>query len=278
MVKVILYIVLFAVIIYFCLLALVFTFQKSLTYFPDRTHYTPREAGIPEMEELKLLTSDGQTIIAWYRPPQESSKPTIVYFHGNAGNIFNRGFIARSFLRKGYGMLLLTYRGYSGNPGKPSEEGLYQDGRAALRFIQNEGVSPGCVVLYGTSVGSAVAVQMATEFEIAAIILQSPFTSLQDVANFHYPFFLPFSGLVSDKFDSLSKAHEISLPILIVHGKSDRIIPPELSRRLLEKFPGPKEAEYIPKRDHNNLFEPNLVDAFITKHVKCSPQTSGIKK
>jgi len=272
MIKVVLYIVLFTAIVYFCFLVLVYTFQRSLIYFPDKTYYTPREAGVPEMKEIKLITSDDQTIIAWYRPPQESSKPTLVYFHGNAGNISNRGFIARSFINKGYGMLLLTYRGYSENPGKPSEEGLYQDARAALRFIQSEGVPPECVVLYGTSVGSAVAIQMATEFKVATLILQSPFTSLRDVANYHYPFFLPFSGLVSDKYDSLSKAHKISLPVLIIHGKEDRIIPPELSQQLLEKFSGPKLAEYVPGRGHNNLFEPDLVDAFITKHVQCSDQ------
>ncbi|NGX58026.1 MAG: Multifunctional-autoprocessing repeats-in-toxin, partial [Chlamydiae bacterium] len=256
MVKFILYAALYAVIIYFGLLAFLYTFQNSLIYFPNRSITTPQKAGVPEMKVIELTTSDGLKINAWYSPPRESSKPIIVYFHGNAGNIANRGFIARSFINKGYGMLLLTYRGYSGNPGRPGEQGLYNDARAALRFIKNEGVPPQCLVFYGTSIGGAVAIQMATEFQVAAIILQSPFSSIVDVAKYHYFFLLPFTGLIKDKYDSLSKVNMIEAPVLIIHGKSDRIIPPKLSRKLLEEFPEPKEAEYIPGKGHNDLFEP----------------------
>lgn len=261
--------VLYAVGIYMGLLAFLYLFQRTLIYIPDNTVYSPEDAGVPEMSVIELSTNDGLKINAWYRPPTGPHLPTIAYFHGNAGNIANRGFIVRPFLDEGYGVLLLTYRGYSGNPGKPSEEGLYNDARAAMDFLTNEGVAEQCIVLYGNSIGAAVAIQMATEYKTGAIVLQSPFSTLADVAKIHYAFFLPFKDLIKDKYDSMSKVDRLHEPVFILHGKNDDIIPPELSRKLLEVLPQPKEAEYIPGRGHNDLFKPDLVINFIKKHVKC---------
>lgn len=261
--------VLYAAVFYLGLLAVLYVFQRSLIYLPDRAVYSPEDAGVPEMNVVELSTKDGLSINAWYRPPTRPDLPTIVYFHGNAGNIANRGFIVRPYLDKGYGVFLLTYRGYSGNPGKPSEEGLYNDARAAMEFLGNEGVAEQCTVLYGNSIGAAVAIQMATEYSVGAIVLQSPFSTLADVATIHYAFFLPFRGVIKDKYDSMSKVDRLHQPVFILHGKSDNIIPPELSRKLLEALPQPKEAEYIPGKGHNDLFEPGLVMKFINKYVKC---------
>lgn len=260
---------LYAVIIYLGLLVLLYFFQRSLIYFPDNHVYSPDDAGVPEMHIIELPTVDGLKIKAWYLPPSEPSRPTILYFHGNAGNIANRGFIVRPFIDKGYGVLLLTYRGYSGNPGKPSEEGLYNDARAAMQFLENEKVSPHCIVLYGNSIGAAIAIQMATEYSVGALVLQSPFSTLTDVAQVHYAFFMPFKGLINDKYDSMSKVKSIYAPVYILHGKSDNIIPPELSRKLFDAIGQPKEAKYLPNRGHNDLFEPGLVINFIKKYVKC---------
>lgn len=261
--------VLYAAVIYFGLLAFLYIFQRSMIYLPDRTVYSPEDAGVPEMSVVELSTNDGFTINAWYNPPTGPNLPTIAYFHGNAGNIANRGFIVRPYLDEGYGVLLLTYRGYSGNPGKPSEQGLYNDARAAMQFLSDEGISEQCIVLYGNSIGAAVAIQMATEYSVGAIVLQSPFSTLADVATIHYAFFLPFKGLIKDKYDSMSKVDRLHEPVFILHGKSDNIIPPELSRKLFEALPQPKEAEYIPGKGHNDLFKPSLVISFIKKHVKC---------
>jgi len=192
-------IVLYAAAVYSIVLIFLYVVQRHMTYFPDRSIYSPAEAGVPEMDVIELSTNDGLEIKAWYRPPTEPNLPTIVYFHGNAGNIAHRGFIVRPFLRLGYGVLLLTYRGYSGNPGSPSEEGLYNDARAAMDFLGDRGVSEKCTVLYGNSIGGAVAIQMATEYRVGAIVMQAPFSTLADVAQIHYAFFLPFSGLIKEQ-------------------------------------------------------------------------------
>jgi fermentation-respiration switch protein FrsA (DUF1100 family) len=262
--------IIFASISIYCLLLVILYFtQRSMTYFPDRSVITPSQAGVPEMEVIELATQDNLSIKAWYKAPTTPHTPTLVYFHGNAGGLAHRGFIARIFLDQGYGLFLLTYRGYSGNPGSPSEAGLYNDARAAIKFLINQDVSPECLVLIGESIGSSVAIKMATEFKVGSIILQAPFSTLTDVASIHYSFFLPYKGLIQDKYDSMAIASQIRAPILILHGKNDTIIPPELSRKLFEIMPEPKEAEYLPGRGHNDLFAPELMHRFIQKHVKC---------
>ncbi|MCE5318436.1 MAG: alpha/beta hydrolase [Parachlamydia sp.] len=238
---------------YFALLTICYLFQRHLIYFPSRYDGSPGAAGVPEMEEIALHPSDGLTIKAWYRPPLQSQFPTLVHFHGNAGHIGNRGMLMKPFLDEGFGVLLLTYRGYSGNPGQPSEEGLYRDARAAMQFLQKQGIPKNCTVLYGDSIGAAVAVQMASEFPVGALVLQVPFTSLAAVGRYHYPIF-PIQWLLKDHYDALAKAPEIHVPVLIIHGENDTITPAAFGRELYEAFSGPKQIELIPHADHNDLF------------------------
>jgi uncharacterized protein len=259
--------------IYFFFLVLIYVFQRQLTYLPSPAVSTPEQAGVPEMEIVELHTADGLTLNAWYRSPTRPFKPTIVFFHGNTGHIGNRGLIARPFLDNGYGFLLVTYRGYSGNPGSPSEEGLYNDGRAAMEFLEQKNTPLSCIVLYGNSIGTAVAVQLATEYPVAALVLQSSLTSLTDVARYHYLIFT-FETLVKDKFASIDKVEKLDLPIFLFHGEDDRIIPPKLSRRMYEKIKEPKQLLIVPARGHNTLFEPEAVIQFIQEHVKCQQSDS----
>ena len=246
-------IVLYPLIVYFSLIAILLFFQNSLIYFPDPTQLTPAQAGVPDMEVVELKTEDSLTLKAWYKAPTEG-RPTIVYFHGNGGNIANRAFVARGFIDLGYGFLLVEYRGYGGNPGRPTEEGLYEDGRAAMRFVLGD------VVLYGESLGSAVAVQMALEYKVRAMVLQSPFTTLYEVAYYHYPF---FPSLLRDKYDSVSKASRISVPVLVLVGGADELIPPAMGESLLSQFRGFKQYILVPHATHNDLFAPALVDTFL---------------
>lgn len=222
------------------------------------------------MEVVKLHTNDGLDLTAWYRPayPQH---PTIVYLHGNAGHIGHRAIIVRPFLSKGYGVLLVTYRGYSGNPGKPHEEGFYQDGRAAFRFLQEKGVPDSCIVIYGESIGAAVAVQMATEFQAGALVLQSPFTSLGDIGQFHYPIF-PVKLLIKEQYNSLEKAGRIHSPVLVLYGGSDNVIPPAFSKRLFEALSTSKQLQEIPDIGHNDLFPSRTAIKFIEEHVYCKEE------
>lgn len=254
---------------YLLIMVFLYLMQRSLIYFPQQDFPSPTEAGVPEMQVIRLTTSDDLVLNAWYRPPVDSGLPTVVYFHGNAGHIGHRAFIITPFLEEGYGILLLTYRGYSGNPGTPSEEGLYRDARAAMQYVIEQGVPNRCIVVYGNSIGAAVATQMATEYEVGTVILQSPFTSLADVGHTHYPF-LPVRWLIKDRYDSVSKGKQIKAPIMLLHGTDDRIIPVDLSRRLFLALPEPKEAHYIKNRGHNDLFQQDLVISFIEKHA-CKP-------
>lgn len=252
-----------------CLLVTLFYFvQRRLIYFPSRSVTSPREAGVPEMQVIELHTHDGLTIKGWYRPPLDSHLPTVLHFQGNAGNISNRAMLIKPYLKEGFGVLLLTYRGYSGNPGAPTEEGLYQDARSALDFLKKENIPERCIALYGESIGGAVAIQMATEYDVGAIILQAPFTSLADIDQFHYPF-LPIKFLLKDKYESLKKIKNIQAPVLIIHGKRDGIIPPAFSRQLFEAITQPKQMKFIPYAGHNDLFEPTLTIKFIKEWINC---------
>src|SRR6516165_4144930 len=163
----------FAVVAYAALVGGLYLFQRQLLYLPDRAH--PELFGLEQLgvRETMLPTEDGLSLLSWYLPPRPG-RPVIAYFHGNGGHIGYRAERLLRFAREGYGVLMAEYRGYGGNPGTPSETGFYADGRAALGFLDREGVTPGRLVLYGESLGTGAAVALATEHEIAALILEAP--------------------------------------------------------------------------------------------------------
>ena len=242
--------------------------QRSLTYFPDRTRSTPAEAGVPELAPVALATDDGLSLLAWYAPPRAARAPSLVYFHGNAGHIGMRGFKVKAYLNAGLGVLLTTWRGYSGNPGAPSEEGLYADGRAARSFLRARGSGDERQILYGESLGTGVAVHLAREAQPAALVLEAPFNSIAALAAGRLPL-LPVGPLILDRFDSEAKIGAVSAPLLIVHGERDRTIPVHLARRLYRRAGSPKEAVFIPEADHADLQEFGLaaiVLDFLARH------------
>jgi len=258
---------------YGVIVALLFLFQRSLIYFPSSHRPQPADHGVPEMTVQALESADGLELLAWYRAPQQPDAPVVVYFHGNAGHIGYRGSKIRPYLDAGYGVLLLSWRGYSGNGGSPSEQGLYADGRAALAFLGAEGIPPNRWVLYGESIGSGVAVELARAqahggSPVGAVVLESPFTSLEDMAVFHYPW-IPMRWLMRDHYDSLSKIAAIAAPLLIIHGERDRIVPLSNARRLAEAAalsPEPGEMRVIEGAGHNNLYDfaaPRVVIEFL---------------
>lgn len=258
--------ILSAIGIYLGFALLVYVLQRQLIYFPEQEFPSPRAAGVPEMEAIQFQTDDRLSLSAWYAPPARPHLPTLLYLHGNAGHIGYRSTLIMAYLHQGYGVLLLTYRGFSGNPGSPSEEGLYKDARAAMQFLHAKGVSDRCIVLFGESLGGAVAIQMATEYDVGALILQAPFTSLGEIGQFHYPF-LPVKWLIWDKFDSLAKVSRISAPVMIILGRNDNIIPPSFSQRLFEAIESPKMLHSVPHKGHNDLDEPAAVIRFLHEHL-----------
>lgn len=246
-------IVLYLIAAYAVFTAAIYLAQRRMMYFPATYLPSPIDAGLAEAQAVTLKTSDGLDLVAWHVPVSPSGGlPTIVYLHGNAGNIAGRVFRARPFAKAGYGVLLVEYRGYGGNPGSPTEEGLYADGRAALAYLAEQGIGPERIVLFGESLGSGVAVRMASEIPAHALVLEAPFTSATDVAADVY-WFLPVRRLLKDHFDSLSRIGDIDAPLLIIHGEHDRTVPTKLGRRLLAAAREPRTGVFIPNAGHNDL-------------------------
>src|SRR6185312_2979229 len=154
---------------------------------------------LKELQPLEVKTEDGLTLTSWYTPARKIDKFTIVFFQGNAGHLGYRNYKVRPWIDAGYGVLMVGYRGF-GNPGSPSEEGLYNDARAAIDAVRAKGVPDKALVLYGESMGTGVAVQMATEYDASALILESPYTSIPAVGADRYPL-VPARLLIRDKFD-----------------------------------------------------------------------------
>ena len=209
--------------------------------------------GVAEMKAVTLHTKDGLDLLAWYRQATEPGGPILVYFCGNAGHLGYRGWKIRPFLDQGLGVLLLGYRGYNGNPGRPTEAGLYEDGRAAIRFLGAQGVRPDRIILFGESLGSAVAVENALGQKVAAVILEAPFSSVAEMGQRMFPI-APVRYLVRDRFDSLSKIARVAAPLLVLHGSNDGVVPQAMGRRLFEAAADPKEGHFIEGAGHEDIF------------------------
>ncbi|MFQ5786174.1 MAG: alpha/beta hydrolase [Alphaproteobacteria bacterium] len=243
----------FAVAGYAGLVGALFLGQRRLMYPAGETPPGPVAAGVPEMRAVRVATADGLDLLAWYAAARDE-RPTLIYFHGNAGHLGHRAAKVRPFVEAGYGVLLLAWRGYSGNPGSPSEDGLYHDARAAFAFLEADGVPPERVVLYGESLGSGVAVQMATEKPVAALVLEAPYTSMVEVAQRHYWYF-PIRHILLDRYDSLAKIGDLRLPLLVIHGELDRVVPSDLGRTLFEAAHEPKELRLFADGGHSDLYD-----------------------
>jgi fermentation-respiration switch protein FrsA (DUF1100 family) len=249
--------------VFICALGLM---QKRLMYFPDPTRFVPSEWALKELEPVDATTKDGLAITSWYSPARTKDKFTIVFFQGNAGHLGYRNYKVRPWLDAGYGVLMVGYRGF-GNPGSPSEEGLYMDARAALDTLNKHGVPDQALVLYGESLGTGIATQMAIERPVAALILESPYTSVPDVGADRYPL-VPVHFLLRDTYNSLDKINSVHAPLLLLHGELDQVVPIKFGKTLFEAANEPKEAEYIPEAGHNDVYNlrvQQIIMAFLSK-------------
>jgi uncharacterized protein len=262
-----------AAVAYAAVLACLYVFQRQLLYRPDTTR--PPLAGLATLgvREVALHTSDGLALLSWYLPPQglspQGERPVIAYFHGNGGYLAHRAERVQRFAREGYGLLMVEYRGYGGNPGMPSEEGLYRDAAAAMAFLAETGIDPRRLVLYGESLGSAVVVQVAAQREVAAVVLESPFTSIAAAAQYHYPY-VPAALLVLDRFDSLSRIGRVGAPILMLQGGRDHVVPARFGEALYAAAREPKERWFAPDAGHEDLARFGALEAvvaFIERHL-----------
>jgi fermentation-respiration switch protein FrsA (DUF1100 family) len=228
--------------------------EKRLIYFPFRTlDVTPGALGLRH-DELRLVTEDGVSLHAWHLPVA-GSRFTVLLCHGNGGNISHRlDRVLIMHAKLAVDVLLFDYRGYGRSEGSPDEAGTYRDARAAYRYLREErGLAPDRIVLFGESLGAAVAINLALEREARALVLESPFTSIREMAREVYPF-LPVGRFLRTRYDNLEKVPRLRVPTLVMHGERDGIVPFRLGRALFEAIPEPKRFYAIPGADHNDTY------------------------
>ena len=234
-------------------LALIWIGQRRLIYFPDRNLPAPAAAGLSGIEAVEMPLEDGGTLHGWFLPSStQPARFTVIVFNGNAGNRAYRLPLAAALRRHGLAVLLFDYRGFGDNAGSPTQEGLEADARAVRAYVTGRAdVRPDRVVYFGESLGTAVAAILAARHPPAALILRSPFTSLADVGQIHYPI-LPVRWLLADRFAAADVIAAIRSPVLVIAGDRDSIVPLELSQRLFDKITAPKEMVIVRWADHND--------------------------
>ena len=213
-------------VVYGAFAAFLYFEQRSILYRPDMS--APDKSKYPladVLQDIQVTTEDGLTLNAWYVPPSQPGKETIIYYHGNGSHYGERTWRARHYADKGYGVVIASYRGYGGNPGQPTEEGLYKDARAYFKWLrEDKKLSAKDIILYGESLGSGVSIEMATQYDVKAVILEAPYTSILNIAKERYPF-MPVGLLLKDRFLSIDKIAAVTEPLFIFHGRLDRLIP-----------------------------------------------------
>lgn len=261
-------------VVYLALLALLYA-QQARLLFPGAV----AGLAIPEpppggFEAVMLPTADGERLAAWWRPP-EPGRTVLVYFHGNGGSLAHRRERVRRLTAEGRGLLIVTYRGYPGSSGRPSEAGLRLDAEAAYRFLAR--YEPGRVVVYGESLGSGVAVRLASEHPVGGVVLDAPFTSVADVAGPLF-WFAPVGWLLRDEFRSIDRIAQIRAPLLVLHGEADGLIPIALGRRLFAAAREPKRFAALPGVGHVDVLEGGglaHVQAFLAE-IEATPAQSAV--
>jgi uncharacterized protein len=239
-----------AVCLYLGMAAIVYFTQRSMMYFPDSTHTTPVQAGLPEAQEVELKAADGEYSLAWHFAPRQD-RPVILYFHGNGGALRYRVERFRKLIHDGIGLVALEYRGYGGNTGTPSETGLIADAEAAYAFAAARYPAKQ-IVLWGESLGTGVAVALATRKPVGRVILEAPFTSAVGVAAGRY-WYLPVGLLMKDQFRSDQLIGKVAVPVLILHGARDQVVPFAMGERMFELTTAPKHIVRFLDGDHHDL-------------------------
>ncbi len=243
-------------IVYALLVATMYFTQRSFMYVPSQIFPHPAAIGVGEMEVVSVATEDGLRLKALYKAPATPSMPVVVLFHGNGGSIAIRGNRARDYIDHGYGFLLAEYRGYGGNPGQISEQGFYNAARAYLRWLSaTQGISQDRIVLYGESLGTGIATQMALEFPgVQALVLEAPYTKMQAVAQ-HHMFWLPAYWLIKDRYNNIDKVAQLQVPLLVLHGQKDKVVPYKHGLAVFQNAKTDKRFESFSEANHINLQE-----------------------
>ncbi|WP_201159486.1 alpha/beta hydrolase [Rhodoplanes elegans] len=247
-----------AALVYAGLVLVLFLAQRTLMYPAETRRTAPAAAGLPQAEEITLATADGERIVAWHVPPR-GEKPVILYLHGNGGALRHRAPRFSALAGDGFGLLAVSFRGYGGSTGAPSEAGLIADA-AAAHAVAAERYGAGRIVVFGESLGTGVAVALAATRPVGRLILQAPYTSTADVARIAYPF-APIGLLMKDQFRSDLRAPDVTAPVLILHGTQDSVIPIAFGEALFAAFRSDKRLVRLQGGDHEDLDDFGALDA-----------------
>tara|TARA_Y100001970_G_C14202691_1_gene842093 strand:+ start:628 stop:1428 length:801 start_codon:yes stop_codon:yes gene_type:complete len=252
---------------YIVIVVFVYFYQRNLLYHPSENNYQDTKIEF-DYDEIFIKVDDEIKLKSWIIKKDFKKFKTLVLFHGNAGHLSNRIYKINELNKLNINILLISWRGFSGNKGSPTEKNLYQDAEAAIKWLNEQKIENKQIVLYGESLGSGVAVEIAKKNDFNGIILESPFTSIENSAKIYYPY-LPVKLLLKDRYDSISKIKMINIPILIMHGKKDDVVPFAMGKELFEKANVPKYSYFTSEDDHMMEFNSNLINAikeFIEKY------------
>jgi pimeloyl-ACP methyl ester carboxylesterase len=238
------------------LVGVLWAVQRRLVYFPDDAPVPAAADALPGGRDVTLTTADGLRLGAWWVPPPTADAATVLVAAGNGGSRTLRAPLARALSAAGLGVLLFDYRGYGGNPGSPSEEGLALDVRAARTSLVESGVRPDRLLYLGESLGCAVVTELAVEHPPAGLVLRSPFVDLAAVGSAHYPF-LPVRALLRDRYPVAEQVARVAAPTTVVYGSGDTIVPPAQSRQVAGAAAQLQRLVEVPGADHN---DPGLAD------------------
>ncbi len=247
--------------------------QRSMLYQPRVALVTPAQAGLSDVQSIRLKTEDGETLEAWYRAPKDERFPFIIYFHGNGGSLIDRKNRFDKLTRHGFGLLALSWRGYGASTGAPTEAGLLRDAEAAYAEARGRGYAPDRLVLMGESLGTGVATMLAARHGASALVLDSPYDSIVEVAGKRFPMF-PVGLVLQDVYRADEAIGRVKAPILMVVGEDDVITPAANARKLFERAPEPKTLMALPGVGHIAMASPGALEKamdWIDRAVKPSP-------
>ena len=251
---------------YLIIVLFVYFYQRSLIYNPSENNYLNDKISF-SYEEIFIETDKNIKLKSWFIEKDLNKFKTILIFHGNAGNLFNRVYKLNELNKLDLNILIISWRGFSGNKGKPTEKNLYHDAEEAVKWLNSRGVNNKNIILYGESLGTGVAAEIGKRNVFGGIILESPFTSVTKAAKIYYPY-LPVNIILKDRYDTIEKIQSISAPILIMHGKQDNIVPQKMGLELFEKANEPKFNYFPENDDHMMEYNDELlknIELFINK-------------
>ena len=251
-------IILGIIVIYVSVLVILFIFQRNLMYHPSENNYFGDKLEV-NIEKVNIKTSDNINLLGWFHKKDLNKFKTIVYFHGNAGTLDNRIHKLNHFKDMEVNFLIIAWRGFNGNKGKPNEKGLYIDGLSAVNWIINQGVKEQNIILYGESLGTGIATEIAQQKNFAGVILETPFTSMVAAAKKFYPY-LPVSLLLKDRYENNKKIKNINIPLLVMHGEKDTIVPFSMGKKIYNLANEPKYYYFTKHDNHMMEYDDQLLN------------------